>query len=92
VIVISRGSHHRNWPLEGEGLYAHAYDPNDPEGVPNQTQNFMRYAVALRLEGPYAIVAPPVPDDPAEAAHILCEMCDFRQIVETALNTKVHVQ
>ena len=88
---ITRGAHHRYWPV-GEGQAAHEFDALEAEGVPNQAQNFIRYATALQVSGPFILIAPIPPPDEAEAAHIQVEMCDFRQIVETALNTKVYVQ
>ena len=111
VITISSGAHWRNTGLEKHADYsgdqfAHIFDPESPEDVPHEAQNFLAYMKALgRPAEPLVLIAPedPLPEwiapvEPLSARHFGPEedhvnvmMADWCQIVATATGMKVAI-
>ena len=96
TIVVTKGSHARNVhlpPFDGEPRqFAHRWDPDDPEDVAHQAQNFTLYAKALGgYVAPIVLLAPPIPDGP-EADHIRVNLADWKSIVETGTGMPVEIR
>ena len=89
VIVITEGAHRRNvhiGELDEPVQFAHVYDPDEPEDVPHQTQNFMTYAGALGGNvGPHVLIGP---TDTVSR----CFMRDWSQIVSSGTGVRVQVR
>lgn len=97
IITITSGAHWRNVHLpnlEGELVqFAHRFDPDEPEDVPHQANNFLTYANALGgFTTPHVLIGPPKGDDEIENAHIAVEMSDWAAIVSSATGSKVTIR
>ena len=97
ILTITKGSHARNVhlpPRTDEPVhFAHRWDPDDPEDVPHQVQNFVTYAKALGgYSMPCYLIPPPFGDDEVENAHIRVNMSDFKSIVETGHGWPVEIR
>jgi hypothetical protein len=96
IVTISSGSHVRfedATDAPAGAQFAHYFDPDDAEAVPNQAQNFVTYATALGDYGtPFVLYSPPRCDDEAQWAYICVEMADWRQIVESGTGVKVEIR
>jgi hypothetical protein len=96
VVVITKGSHARNThmpPRDGEPRqFAHRWDPDDPEDVPHQAQNFKLYADSLGgYVPPVILLAPPLPEGP-EADHIRVNLADWKSIIESGMGVPVEIR
>jgi hypothetical protein len=98
IIVVSKGSHNRNLHIpafDGEPRqFAHRFDPNDPEDVPHQVQNFWQYAKALGgFHPPIILYGPdPMPENEQEADHIAVQMSDWASLVESSTGMAVEIR
>jgi hypothetical protein len=97
IVTISSGAHWRNMAVEsetnnGRDNFAHIFDPDEPEGVPQQAHNFITYAAALGYSpAPHILIAPEEDPDPVEQAHVNVMMADWSQIVSTATGVEVRI-
>lgn len=99
IVTITKGSHARNVhlpPLSDEPRqFAHRFDPDDPEDVPHQAQNFITYATALGgYVAPIVLISPPMSEaeDGPEYDHIKVELADWASVVETATGMPVEIR
>jgi hypothetical protein len=91
TVVITAGPHEACVRHEAVGRFAHRY-VGDPEGHEPEATWFLRMASAFGGTPPYVLVRRELPDDPALAERLICEMSDWVQIVESATNSKVEVR
>lgn len=98
ILTITSGAHWRNTNLPTlapgeERQFAHRWDPDEPEDVAHQAQNFMQYAHALGgFVAPLVLIPPVKTDDEVEWAHIQVNMSDWADIVETGMNMQVDIR
>jgi hypothetical protein len=107
VVPITSGAHWRNVDIPSDAdCFAHIFDPESPEDVPHQAQNFLLYAAALGgckaivvariVEGGPEWVIPT--EEPAsrhvdpEDDHVAVMLSDWAAIVQSATGIEVEVR
>lgn len=97
ILTITKGAHQRNVHLpamdDEPRQFAHRWDPDEPEDVAHQVQNFLTYAQALGgYVPPIVLIGPLKTDDEVEWAHTQVNMGDWRDMVESATGLPVEIR
>lgn len=108
-VTITSGAHWRNVDVPQDAdQYAHIFDPESPEDVPHEAQNFITYATALGWpDAPIILYRPDDADivdwiNPVEAHsarhfgpdddHVEVMMADWKMLVESATGRQVEIR
>jgi hypothetical protein len=108
MVAITAGAHWRNPDAKQGTEYAHLFDPESPEDVAHQAQNFILYAQALgSVVEPLVLVRPNddelpswvAPLEPHSArhfdpsdAHVEIMLAECAQVIEGATGMKVEIR
>ena len=107
IVTITSGAHWRNVGIDPDAdQYAHIFDPESPEDVPHEAQNFITYANALGWpDAPIVLYRPDEDDEPHHPVethsarhfgpdddHVEVMMADWKELVETATGRTVEIR
>lgn len=107
LVTITSGAHWRNVDIDPEAdQFGHIFDPESPEDVPHEAQNFITYFTALGGSESIVLFRPddeppdwvaPVEEYSArhfgpEDEHIEVMLADWKELVESATGRQVEIR
>ena len=108
TVTITSGAHWRNVDIDPDATeFGHIFDPESPEDVPHEAQNFITYMTALGGCQSVVLYRPDDEDLPDWVAplephsarhfapdddHVEVMMSDWKTIVESATGKKVEIR